>query len=187
MFGPLTKFGEGAYEAVKRFSYSNIFQIEKTTGPDRLVIAPNENQIDILLLLAGLWDEGYFLLYILLVPRLSKREQGRYQSSGPLSFKEAEDFCTAFKPFLETDGRHHFWIGSANGNGTLVYDQHNVIYAYGDTARYIEFLKQIGFKEDSVRIPVPHSHYYHAQNDKFEDELMEYWEWKWSPLQPSDE
>ncbi len=180
------KIGAGAYGASENFSYGNIFQVEKTTGPDRLIIAPDKHQVDILLSLAQLWNRDYFLLYVLLVSRLG-HFAGRYESAILLTFKETEHFCTTFKAFLETDGRHHFWIGSISNDSMLIYDQHNIIYAYGDLDRYIELLRQRGFKAGQVRIPAPHSHNFHAENDRFEDKIIEYWEWKYLPLQPGDD
>jgi hypothetical protein len=96
------------------------------------------------LALAQIWRENYYLLYVLLHSRGGKRRSGRCQSPGPLSYEEVAGFCRHFHRFLETDARHHLWIGSTVGAGTLVYDHHNWICGYGDLAAYTEILTQRG-------------------------------------------
>jgi hypothetical protein len=69
----------------------------------------------------------------------------------------------------------------------LVFDNHNMIYAYGDLDRYESELQARGFRRGSVAIPTPHSHHYHAEFDQSEDELIAYWDWKKFPLEPDDD
>jgi hypothetical protein len=92
-----------------------------------------------------------------------------------------------FHQFFEGDARHHLWIGSASGFSLAVYDQHNWIYAYGDLPAYIELLKSRGFVEGEINLPTPHAHYYNEHFDEVEDEVMDYWQWKYFPLQDQDE
>jgi hypothetical protein len=96
-------------------------------------------------------------------------------------------FCRRFASFLQGDGRHHLWIGSTVNAGLLIYDQHDWIWAYGDLPAYVRVLQSRGFAEGEVRLPVPHSHSYHAAFDAAEDELAGYWEWSHYSLQPGDE
>lgn len=47
-----------------------------------------------------------------------------------------EGFLREFRAYFESDGRHHIWVSSLQASAlqasaTLVYDQHDVIYAYG--------------------------------------------------------
>ena len=126
------KLGSGQGDLQQPVRYPNFWSVEPTTGPDRLVIAPAGDQVDVMRALCEEWPGDYFLLYVLLVPRLGTREPGRYQSPAPLSFERISEFCDRFRAFLQTDGRHHFWIGSCMESGLLVYDHHDVIYAYGD-------------------------------------------------------
>lgn len=184
---PLIKVGAGEWSSQQAVRFGDVWSVEHTTGPDRLIIGPAAQQVDLLLSLAQLWRGGFFLLYVLLVPRQGKRDPGRYQSPGSLSFAEITAFCHHFQQFLETDGRHHIWIGSTSGAGTLIYDQHNWIWAYGDLDAYIKTLTARGFTQGPVELPVPHSHNYHPTNDQWEEELMAYWKWVDFPLQPGDE
>lgn len=182
------KLGAGGWrEHQTPVRYPNVWSRETTRGPDRLRIGPSARHVEVLLSLAELWEHDYYLLYILLIPRLGTRAPGRYQSPGPLTFDQVTTFCRRFAPFLEGDGRHHFWIGSADNAGLLVYDQHDWIYAYGDLPAYIRALEDDGFTEGKIQLPVPHSHSYLAEFDASEDELATYWEWKYFPLQPGDE
>ena len=167
--------------------YSNVYCLESTTVAPRLVVGPAENHIELLLSLAQLWREQLGVLYVLLVPRLGKREPGRYQSPGPLDFEQVVAFCRRFREFFEGDGRHHVWIASASGPGLLVYDQHDWIYAYGDLPAYVQLLKSQGFVEGEIKPPSPHAHSYNESFDRSEDELMSYWQWKYFPLQDQDE
>jgi hypothetical protein len=70
----------------------------------------------------------------------------------------------------------------------LVYDRHNVIYAYGQLAAYEKILVQRGLKRaDVVAFPVPHVHNYNAVYDSEQNAILRYWQWNESPLQEQDE
>lgn len=181
------KLGVGESTSETPVCYPDVWSEEQTTGPRRLLVGPASRHVEVLLSLAEVWRRDYYLLYVLVVPRLGKRAQGRYQSPGPLAFAEVAAFCRRFAPFLEGDGRHHLWIGSTAGAGLLVYDQHEWIYAYGDLLAYIDVLRQRGFAEGAVALPYPHSHHYHSSFDTEEDEVAAYWDWTHFPLQSGDE
>lgn len=105
----------------------------------------------------------------------------------PLPFDSVAGFCRRFATFLESDGRHHLWISSPEAGGTLVYDQHEWIWAYGDLPTYLDVLADLGLREGEIELPFPHAHQYHPENDADARALMEYWEWIHSPLRPGDE
>lgn len=70
----------------------------------------------------------------------------------------------------------------------LIYDRHNVIYAYGPLNSWKLALAGNGFVEvNELRSPSPHSHHYHQILDCEEDRLLSYWDWHRTPLQHSDE
>jgi hypothetical protein len=168
------------------FHYDDIYDIEKTTGGSRLVIAPAAGHDVLLGELAEVIRGPYYLLYVLLVSRLG-REEGRYQSPEPMSLADLRLFLTAYGPFLASDGRHHFWIGAPDNSGLLVYDQHDVIYAYGALEEFERLLLGKGFTRREVRFPAPHTHHYHPENDAAEDRLFAALEWTRFPLQDQDE
>jgi hypothetical protein len=180
------KFGTLVDNEDVPFAYSNLWERERTSGPERLVIAPERDHLALLIRLAQLWSGDFGLLYVLLESRLGNRE-GRYQAPNVLGEFQLRAFAKRFGSFLEHDGRHHLWIASAIAPAnTLVYDQHNLIYAYGDLDHYAEVLQQSGYRQGTVRFPAPHTHHYHATYDADEAALLQYWAWKRSPLQPED-
>lgn len=184
---PSVKLGAGEWDFQTPVRYPNVWTVEQTTGPQRLLVGPDSRHVEVLLSLAEVWGQDYYLLYMLLVPRRGTRETGRYQSPGPLSFEQVAAFCRRFAPFLEGDGRHNLWIGSTVNAGLLIYDKHEWINAYGDLPSYIEVLERQGFTEGQINLPLPHAHNYHAAFDAAEDELAAYWAWTRFPLQLDDD
>lgn len=188
MKSTIYKFGTPkGNESDEEFFYPQIYSREQTSGPDRLVIAPKGGQIDLMLKLARCWRGPYGILFVLVVPRGDEQSAGRYQSPDPIDYPELERFFMKYQKALETDGRHHIWIASASGEGTLVYDQHNVIFAYGSLDPFERILTQEGFLAGQVRFPVPHAHHYHSENDIEISKLLNHWGWIKSPLSDSDE
>jgi hypothetical protein len=167
--------------------YGRVWMEEKTTGSARLRIAASTDGAELLQRLARTWTGSMGVLYVLLVPRQGRREPGRYQSPIPLTLAQVNEFLAQFKDFFESDGRHHVWVASPEGGGTLVFDNHNWICAYGDLAAYRDALRDAGYAEGVFKLPVPHSHHYHAERDVDEEAVMQYWDWKYCPLQPGDD
>jgi len=165
--------------------YANSWDVQKTRGPERLVIGPESNQVELMLDLAQALAEPFGILYLLLISRRG-REPARYQSPYPCERAEVESFFRSFKEFFEFDGRHHVWLISLPDSSTIVYDQHNVIYAYGPRQQFQDVLRKQGFRRGSVIFPAPHSHHYNSEFDDEEERLLAYWHWQQSPLQESD-
>jgi len=168
------------------FDYGGVFFREKTSNGERLVIGCKDGHINLMEALCSNWIDGWYVLYVLVVSRTGRKE-GRYQSHLFKHFDELQIFNGTHQAFLEGDGRHHYWIGTPSNSGMLVYDQHNVIFAYGDLDRYTATLTTMGFAENDFWFPVPHQHHYHAVNDQYEDELMAADSWSFQPLQPHDQ
>lgn len=181
------KFGvvlEG--QGVVPHRYKDTWERQKTGETERLVIGAKSRQIELLLELAQCLSGPFGMLYVLLVSRLG-HEPGRYQSPEPSTFEDTETLLRAFRVFLEHDGRHHVWLISLGDQATLVYDNHNLIYAYGPLDRYIKVLKRAGLDEGETRIPAPHQHCYNAVFDSAEDEVLKLWRWEHYPLAPGDD
>jgi hypothetical protein len=171
----------------RRYEYLDIFAVEKTSGPRRLVIAPSANHVSILIDLLQVMSEPFGILYVLVVPR-GGSDAGRYQIANPVSREQAEEFLNRFKEYFENDGRHDIWIASVSDSGQLVYDRHNVIYAYGPLLEFENVLLGRGLANaEFVRFPSPHTHNYHAAFDQDERDVLHFWHWKRSPLRESDE
>ena len=166
--------------------FFNTWDVETTTGPDRIVVGPTSRHVELMIHLAKGLPEPFGILYVLLVSRKG-HEPARYQCPYPCPRNEMEGFLESFKVFFECDGRHHIWVTSLPESSTLVYDQHNIIYAYGPLNQFEEVLKKEGLERGAVSLPVPHSHNYNQQFDQEEQRLFDYWNWLKSPLMETDD
>lgn len=89
------KFGS-PYPEDRQFKYPNTWAIEKTSdGGSRLVVAPETDQIEVLIRLLGAIPGPFWLLYVLVVNR-GGSELGRYQSPEPQTKENAEAFLKDF-------------------------------------------------------------------------------------------
>jgi hypothetical protein len=171
----------------ERYEYANLWAREKTSGPDRLVIAPRTHYVELLKKLVACMQEPYLLLYVLVVPR-GEGDAGRYQSEFSFTFEQLEKFLDDHSDFFDNDARHNLWIHSASGDGLLVYDRHNVIYAYGPLEQFIAALTSNGLNESKeICFPSPHVHHYHAEFDSESQRILQQETWIMSPLRPTDE
>ena len=179
------KFGAGEYETGP-YQYGNLFEIRKTTGPAQLVIAPAMNHIDLMIELARALPEPFCILYVLKVSRTGA-VAGRYQSPVPLDRPVAESFLLEYKDFFENDGRHHVWLLARPDFHGIIYDNHNVLYAYGQIEKFCDILLAKGLSEGKVKFPVPHRHCYNPEYDDMEEQVFAHWEWTKFPLQEGDD
>lgn len=166
-----------------QFEYPNIWCIEQTSSTSRLVAGAKDNHIEHITKLLDHLNDPFGILYVLVASRLGNAD-GRYQSPYPTSRKETVDFLFRYKDFLERDSRHAIWILTLNNEGTIVYEQHNLIYAYGPLIKYSEYFKSNKFKQGEVEIPSPHSHNYNPEFDQDEDKILKHWDWKRFDLIP---
>ena len=180
-FGHLTAEG-----ADVEYHYPDVYDWERTTGPARLIIAPRTGHLELLRELAACWKEPSWVLYVLAIPR-GAGEGGRYQCPEPLDPPALQAFLAEHREFLEGDGRHSLWVASIAGEGTVVYDRHNVLYAYGPLEAFEDILTKRGLRRAPVEFPVPHSHHYHNHHDASEARLLQAANWIYSPLRPGDE
>jgi hypothetical protein len=180
-----SKFSAGTDRQTEPFIYPNTWKQERTTGADRLVIAPSSRHIDLIRKLIQVLPEPFGLLYVLATPR--RGESGRYQSPEPSSRGEVESFLWEFKDFFQGDGRHHIWITSLPSNSTIVYDNHDILYAYGPLEHYKRILTAEGLSEGDVPDPIPHTHHFNVQFDQSQQDVLAYWDWVHYPLTDRDE
>lgn len=173
-------------ENVSQFSYSNVWQFEQFAATSRLIIAPSANHFEVLLELTKILSEPFGILYVLVVSRCNNFA-GRYQCPAPINRKDLEKFLYEFQNYLEGDARHNIWIASLSQQSTVVYDRHNLIYAYGALEKFKKVIENKGFNEGKVEIPTPHIHNYNPKFDGDEIAVMNYWQWKQFPLADGDE
>jgi hypothetical protein len=180
------KFGAG--DGMDRAHvYPHAFCEDKTSdGGKRLLFGPTNSHAALMSKLQECVPEPFRLLYVLVVPRSETLEPARYEAPHQLSRAEVLDFLLEFTEYLEFDGRHHLWVANPD-HGTIVYDRHNVLYAYGPLACFAKVAKTHGLRESEFEIPTLHWHAYHSEYDAMQDRLLGKWEWIVKPLRASDE
>jgi hypothetical protein len=174
-------------EGIVEFRYENTFQRQMTEERERLVIAPSNDHIEVILRLIREMTPPYWVLYILMVPHHDSSRAGRYQLGGSWDDDASRELLTSFKDFFEGDARHHLWIGSNSDRSMVVYDQHNVIFAYGPVDQFAAILQAQGLQEGPVNYPYPHTHHFRSAFDHFEQELLTHYSATWYPLEDGDE
>lgn len=165
--------------------YGDLWDIQPTTGPERLIAAPSSGHVSLMEALMEELPEPFGILYVLIVSRGS-HEPARYESPSPTDRKTTLAFLREYEEFFERDARHHVWVMSVPLSATIVYDNHNVIYAYGPLDRFQRVVHLRGLERSRIRFPVPHTHNYNAEYDDRADGLMQHWEWIRSPLHEDD-
>lgn len=187
--GTAIKFGVPSEndELAMAFVYSDCWMREQlSTGTERLVIAPKGQHVDLMIKLLDELQGPFGILYVLTVPRCD-HEKGRYQSESPCDKQQLVSFLSKFRDYFEQDGRHHIWIFGLGDKSQLVYDNHNVILAYGPLQAFERVLSDLGLKLGEVQSPAPHIHLYSDQFDRDECRIFKDHAWKWFPLQEIDE
>lgn len=176
------KFESAVGPSGVEYRYGNLFRHDVHPDWSCVIFAPNEGQIPLMLDIAKQWNGPYGILYVLKVSRRG-HENARYQCPGPCSFDDLMVFAHTFQDYFERDGRHHLWFADMPSGAQLVYDNHNLIYSYGNDDEVIALLKSKDFSEDDPRVPRPHMHHYNAEFDENEEQIMKYFQWIKSPLQ----
>jgi hypothetical protein len=112
------------------YCYPDVWSIEATSGPSRLVAAPSARHVDCLIDLSREVAEPFGTLVVMLIPRCGSAP-GRYQSPTPTTREETEAFLRRHEAFFESDGRAHVWLMSLPDKAKLIYDNHNVLRVAG--------------------------------------------------------
>ena len=180
----LLKFGHPNGQPVLR---ENRFHAEPANGQRaRLVITTEDSPVSLMRDIVRNWPAPFVILYALIVTR-SDVEPARYQSPWLDDIQSVDAFLTRFQNFFEQDARHAVWVSAPDHGLQIVYDRHELLFVYGDGERVGELLEERGFANGQAQVPVPHAHHYHAQFDQDFAALMDWWQWRSSPLQPDDE
>jgi hypothetical protein len=178
-----TKFAhheDGVGQVLHR--HPNRWMREPAAKRERLVVGPRQGHLDLFLSLCGCLQPPYAVLYVLSAPRAS--EPGRYQLESWLDLPQLREFVAPYREFFQGDARHHLWIFSHDSSATIVYDKHDLIYAYGPLDQFIEVLRQHGLDEGEFELPYPHYHNYFPEFDEQERALIQENRWKRTPIVP---
>ncbi|MBS0369416.1 MAG: hypothetical protein JSS57_09480 [Proteobacteria bacterium] len=154
-------------------------------GSERLVAGVPAGDVTIFKRLVESIEAPYFLLYVLHTPR-GEGQAGRYQSPS-IGLDELESFLERYAAFLSGDARFDIWAYSPSENATVIWDRHDLIYAYGATKRFAMALRELGFEQGAPGIRFPHQHHYRAEFDADASDVLHAFEWCYSPLHPEDE
>jgi hypothetical protein len=96
-----------------------------------------------------------------------------------------------FGAFLTADSRYDLWIRSETdkdspAGATLVWDRHNLLYAYGPLDRFAAALTARGFEPGRPSMDFEHIHHYRPRFDEDAAAWREAFDWSWSPLREAD-
>ncbi len=164
----------------------NTLEVMTGDSGNRLAITTSDSPIDLMIALVNKWSPPFFVLYVHIVPR-TDHPAGRYQSPPINSSSELSRFLNRFRDLFEADGRHNLWVFASEQNRQIVYDRHEILYIYGDDNHVANCFEKRGFKKNTIEIPVPHAHHYNEKFDATVGDLMNSWDWSYSPLEDSDE
>jgi hypothetical protein len=173
----------GAWDPAKGWvpmTYKNCFVKQSISGVSRILIATSGSSTELVSDLLGFYPEPYRLAYLLVTPPDGFQPM-KYEVEG-FSVKQVTEFFEQYRDFLEGDARHHIWIHSASGGGTLICDEHDWVYAYGAQEPVGKYLVERGFELEMPEIPFPHLHNESSSNDTVMRELLGHFEWKAQPV-----
>ncbi len=177
------KFGH----MTEAYFYGNCFkQIAVDTPYPKVLFATDDGYINLIRECLEIMPEPFNVMY-LLIRSMNNIEGGRYCTDKPMSLTELNAFLDKFGEFLEGCGRHHIWFISDDPDTFLVYDHHNMIFAYGQQESFLNLLRSKNYKEHEPTIPFPH---YHGFNDTFgldERDVLASREWVRYDLEPDDD
>jgi hypothetical protein len=171
-------------ETPEPFEYGNVFAREEVGGRPRLRVGLDEAQDAAVGTLARTLRGPFHLLYVLHTTRTGA-ELGRYESP-ELTSADVESFLSEFGRFLCEDSRHDLWVRSHDDDATVVFDRHNLIFAYGPLEQFERELQSSGAREGQPAVLGAHVHHYHPDWDDAERRVLRRFEWRITPLRPSD-
>jgi len=161
-------------------TYKDCFVKQSISGVNRILIANEGSSTELMSNLLAFYAEPFKLAYLLVTPPEGFQPM-KYEIEG-LTTGEINQFLIQFRAFLEGDARHHIWVHSAVGGGTLICDEHDWVYAYGALDHVETFLSRQGFAQEIPEIPFPHLHNESSANDPIMKDLLGHFDWKAHPV-----
>jgi hypothetical protein len=161
-------------------TYKDCFVKQSISGVNRILIANEGSSTELMSNLLAFYAEPFKLAYLLVTPPEGFQPM-KYEVEG-LSIDEINQFLKEYHAFLEGDARHHIWVHSGAGGGTLICDEHDWVYAYGSQDQVETFLHSRGFQLEMPEIPFPHLHNESSANDDIMRRLLGHFDWKAHPV-----
>jgi hypothetical protein len=171
-------------DMTQAFEYGSVFTREEVGGRTRLRVGIDAAQDATVAALARGLRGSFQLLYVLHTTRTGA-ELARYESPD-LTADAVQRFLHQFGRFLCEDSRHDLWLRSHDDDATIVLDRHNLIYAYGPLELFERELRSSGAREGEPAVLGAHVHHYYPAWDDTERQVLRCFEWRITPLRPSD-
>ena len=169
----------------KRFSYGDAFVREMAATTPRIRIGLDARFVGWLVRLASVLRGPYQLLYVLHTTRTGS-PLGRYQSPS-IDFDDLKRFLEDFGDFIAGDSRHDLWVHTESDDATIVFDRHNLMFAYGPLDTFEHVLLDGGVRPSIPnQLPDPHVHHYHSVWDGSERRILTALDWSYTPLREQD-
>ena len=146
----------------------------------RILMATSGSSTTLVSDLLNFYPGPYRLAYLLVTPP-EGFEPMKYEIDG-VEADTIHGFFDHFRTFLESDARHHIWVHAERSGGTIICDEHDWIYAYGNLSAIEQSLIKKGFINDLPTIPFPHLHNESSSNDSAMRELLGHFDWTAHPV-----
>lgn len=183
---PLTKLVlPGDQDEPLSFSWGMAFDLHDRPWGKRLMCSTDGDRMAFFLRLVARTSGPFDLVYVLEdntnSPQFAK---GRYLSNSPLTLDQVKYFADEFHDFLCDDGRHHLVTRCTATNATVVYDQHDYYYVYGEAAALAAELESEGFVSRTFELGI-HGHRIDVDSAEL-PRLLELRPWIWQELEAPD-
>lgn len=167
------------------YRHPRLWSREAISGVERLCVGGGERSAALLGDLAGCLPGPLFVVAVLGVAHAGKAEK---LESEPLDIEAVVRFLDDFRELFENDARAEAWVGATSGEGLLVLDEHDLIYAYGPLDDFEEILVAREFEGGDPGVSFEHLHRFNAELDHMELRLREWGSWRRAlPLDDEEE
>lgn len=162
---------------------AHLFPNQFFAETDRLIIGTCDSRTELILDLVEPLAEKFVLGYEVRIER-GISPLGTYRSD-PLTFGDLKSVAAEFRKLFEQDARHHTFVFPQETVAMVVYDEHDLVFAYGDLADYRKRLLEKGFEESYFELPFPHIHSYLDEMDEVESRLLNSRKWTFTAMEGS--
>lgn len=165
----VSQFKMGAFNehgAVQKHQFENVYSVSETEGGTMLEATTEGEAFDLWMSLLENLPEPFVLLYDL-VSSGADRPPSAYVHEDLMSTEDLKALLKNHADFLRQDGRHRLAVHSTPAATTLLVDEHDVIKVFPSHPRVRKALDDLGYRQNLIEIPFPHSH---GQDPKFDAE-----------------
>jgi len=165
----VTQYKMGAFDAngsVQKHRFENVYAITEAEGSAMLEATTDGEAFDLWVELIQNLPEPFVLLYDL-VSSGSGRPPSAYVHEDLMATDEIKSLLKDHAPFLRQDGRHRLAVHSTPAATTLLLDEHDVIKVLPSHPKVRKALDDLGYRQNLIEIPFPHSH---GQDPRFNAE-----------------